>query len=48
MNTSPLKKTAIAALLAGTIFTAQAALKVGDALPDLAGFGLEGKLPDAL
>jgi len=48
MNTSPLKKTAIAVLLAGTFFTAQAALKVGDTLPDLASFGLEGKLPDAL
>jgi len=48
MNTSPLKKFAVAALLAGTFFTAQAALKVGDTLPDLAGFKLEGKLPDAL
>ncbi len=37
-----------AALLAGTIFTAQAELKVGDTLPDLAGFKLEGKLPDDL
>ena len=48
MNTSPFKKLALAALLAGTIFTAQAALKVGDALPDLASFKLEGKLPEAL
>lgn len=48
MTTSPLKKIALATLLAGTIFTANAALKVGDALPDLAGFKLEGKLPDSL
>ena len=37
-----------AALLAGTFFTASAALKVGDTLPDLASFKLEGKLPDDL
>ena len=48
MNTSPLKKITVAALLAGTFFTASAALKVGDTLPDLATFHLEGKLPDAL
>ena len=48
MNTSLLKKIAVATLLAGTFFTASAALKVGDTLPDLAGFKLEGKLPDAL
>ena len=48
MNTSLLKKFAAAAVLAGTFFTAQAALKVGDALPDLASFKLEGKLPDNL
>ena len=48
MNTSLLKKFAVAALLAGTFFTAQAALKVGDTLPDLASFNLEGKLPDTL
>ena len=48
MNTSPLKKFAVATLLAGTFFTASAALKVGDTLPDLASFKLEGKLPDAL
>ena len=48
MNTSPLKKFAVATLLAGTFFTASAALKVGDTLPDLASFSLEGKLPDAL
>jgi thiol-disulfide isomerase/thioredoxin len=48
MNTSLLKKITVATLLAGTIFTASAALKVGDTLPDLAGFNLEGKLPDSL
>ena len=48
MNTSLLKKLAVATLLAGTFFTASAALKVGDTLPDLTTFKLEGKLPDAL
>jgi len=48
MNTSLLKKLALAALLAGTVLTAPAALKVGDAFPDLASFKLEGKLPDTL
>jgi len=48
MNTSLLKKFAVATLLAGTFFTAQAALKVGDTLPDFASFKLEGKLPDTL
>ncbi len=48
MNTSLLKKIPLAALLAGTLFTATAALKVGDGFPDLAGFKLEGKLPDSL
>ncbi len=48
MNTSLLKKLAVATLLAGTFFTAQAALKVGDTLPDLASFQLDGKLPDTL
>ncbi len=48
MNTSPFKILALATLLAGTVFTAPAALKVGDSFPDLAGFTLEGKLPDAL
>ena len=48
MNTSLLKKLTLAALLAGTFFSATAALKVGDSLPDLASFKLEGKLPDAL
>jgi len=46
MNTSLLKKSLLAALLAGTWLTAAAALKVGDTLPDLTGFSLEGKLPD--
>jgi thiol-disulfide isomerase/thioredoxin len=48
MNTSRLKKLTLAALLAGTFFTAPAALKIGDTLPDLTGFKLEGKLPDSL
>ena len=48
MNTSLFKKLTLATLLAGTVFTAFAALKVGDAFPDLATFKLEGKLPDAL
>jgi thiol-disulfide isomerase/thioredoxin len=39
---------ATATLLAGTFFTASAALRVGDALPDLTLFNLEGKLPAAL
>lgn len=48
MNTFPHKKIIVATLLAGTIFIAQAALKVGDSFPDLAKFKLEGKLPDSL
>ena len=48
MNTSLLKKLAVATLFAGAFFTAHAALKVGDTLPDLASFQLDGKLPDAL
>lgn len=48
MNTSLLKKLALATLIAGTFFTARAALKVGDTLPDLATFQLDGKLPDTL
>ncbi len=48
MNTSLLKKILMAALFAGTLFTSHAALKVGDPLPDLAGFALEGKLPESL
>ena len=38
----------ILALIAGATLTANAALKVGDTLPDLASFKLEGKLPDGL
>lgn len=48
MNTSLLNKLTLAALLAGTFFTAQAALKVGDTMPDLASFKLEGNLPEPL
>ena len=48
MTTSPLKTIVSAILLAGTVFTASAALKVGDNFPDLATFKLDGKLPAAL
>ena len=48
MNSSLFKQFALAALIAGTIFTASAALKVGDTLPDLTGFKLEGTLPESL
>jgi len=48
MNTSLLKKLTVATLLAGTLLTAQAALKVGDTLPDLTSFSLVGPLPAAL
>jgi thiol-disulfide isomerase/thioredoxin len=48
MNTSLLNKLAVATLLAGALITAQAALKVGDPLPDLTTFKLEGPLPDSL
>jgi thiol-disulfide isomerase/thioredoxin len=48
MNTSLPKKIALAALLIGIFSTARAALKVGDTLPDLSTFKLEGKLPDSL
>ena len=37
----------LAAWFAAGISTAQAALKVGDPLPDLAGMKLEGTLPDS-
>lgn len=47
MNTSLLKIIA-GLLLAGMAGTVQAALKVGDTLPDLATFKLEGKLPAEL
>jgi thiol-disulfide isomerase/thioredoxin len=46
MNTSLLKTSAAAAVLAATLGTAQADLKVGDAMPDLTAYKLEGKLPD--
>jgi len=45
MNTSLPKKLLAVTLLAGAVFTASAALKVGDTLPDLTTFKLEGKLP---
>ncbi len=48
MNTSPLKKIVCTALLAGLFPAAHAALKIGDTLPDLASFKLEGKLPATL
>jgi thiol-disulfide isomerase/thioredoxin len=48
MNTSLLKSVTVAAVLAGTFLNAQAALKVGDPQPNLAGFQLEGTLPDSL
>ena len=48
MNISPLKKILPAILLIGTLLNAGAALKVGDTLPDLSSFQLEGKLPDPL
>lgn len=47
MNTSLFKTLIVAASLAGTFFNAHAALKVGDDFPDLTGFKLEGKLPEA-
>ena len=43
-----LKKIVVATLVAGTFVTAQAALKVGDDLPDLAGYKLEGSPLGAL
>ena len=48
MNISLFKRLALATLLAGTVFIASAALKVGEVFPDLATFKLEGKLPEAL
>ena len=48
MNTSLLKTLALSSVLAGTVFTASAALKVGDTLPDLASFKLQGPLPASL
>lgn len=48
MNTSLLKKLAATLLAAGTVFTTRAALKVGDSLPDLTQFKLQGPLPASL
>jgi peroxiredoxin len=48
MNTSLIKKLAVSALFAGNIATTQAALNVGDPLPDLSSYKLEGSLPDSL
>ena len=39
---------AMATLSAGLLATALAGVKVGDGFPDVAGFKLEGKLPDTL
>jgi peroxiredoxin len=48
MNTSLIKKIALSALFAGTLANTQAALNVGDPLPDLSSYKLEGSLPDSL
>lgn len=48
MNTSLLKKLLVTIGLAGAVLTTQAALKEGDALPDLSTFKLEGQLPAGL
>jgi len=48
MNTSLLKKSLLVTTLAGMFLTAHAELKVGDTLPELASFKLEGKMPDSL
>jgi thiol-disulfide isomerase/thioredoxin len=48
MNTSLLKKLLCTALIAGVFSIAQAQLKVGDAVPDLSSYQLDGKLPDSL
>jgi thiol-disulfide isomerase/thioredoxin len=48
MNTSLFKKIMPAALLIGSLVSANAGLKVGDILPDLSTFQLEGKLPGSL
>lgn len=46
----PNRKTRLLALLLGfaLVFSASASIKVGDNFPELAGYKLEGKLPDAL
>ena len=50
MNSFPnkIKWPALAAVLFACVTLADAGVKVGDALPDLAGAKLEGKLPDTL
>ena len=48
MNTHLLKKFTFTALLAASLAAAPAELKVGEALPDLASYKLEGTLPDSL
>ena len=48
MNTSLAKLLLIPLLCSGTYLTSEAALKVGDQLPDLSTFQLDGKLPDTL
>jgi len=47
MNTSLLKRLLLLAMLLGATFSSLAGLKSGDALPDLAKFNLEGKLPES-
>jgi cytochrome c biogenesis protein CcmG/thiol:disulfide interchange protein DsbE len=46
MNSSLLKSLTVTALLAATVASAQAGLKTGDALPNLADYKLAGTLPD--
>jgi thiol-disulfide isomerase/thioredoxin len=48
MNISLFKKVMPVVILVGSLLTANAALKVGDSLPDLSTFQLEGHLPDTL
>ena len=48
MNTSLTNKFLLAALFAGIVISAQAALKIGDDFPDLVAFKLDGKLPGSL
>ena len=48
MNTSLLKISVMAVALGGFVLSATAGLAVGDPLPDLASFNLDGKLPDSL
>jgi len=48
MNTCLFKRIIPVSLLIGSLLTANAALKVGDSLPDLSTFQLEGKLPDGM